>query len=460
MFMPKTVLIVFLISLFWWGYLGYSTRMEISADAVDYEQSGRLLQEHGLVPAYFDGGPRREPLYPLLVAASMQVEKATGIEYTRVMAAFGIVILLVSQILLFAILRQLDVHPGICAAVLLYFAFSPAITNSAFSLYSEILTYPLVLTIIKIGTVPVSFKKTGTVPIFRPCLLGAGFGAIFLLATFVKGIFECVFPVYLAIMLIAIYARRKPDVKPLLIFTLSALAIFYTPLLAYKNLNFKHNGTYALTSRWPWMLYGNAAQRTQPLSPRQVMAAVAYVPGEGVCKSIFSEPECSFWSFAHADGFGFDKKTQLGQDHVTDQRINEQLSRLALQAMTQHPFQYSFLSGLECLKPLFWESTQIGFVVYPSWLKKIYDIKILNNGLRLVMALLSFIGVVILLTSLRRSALLFSTGLMILLFTVFLSFITILSRYAFPIVPLYLICIAWAANCLYTNRHATVKRPV
>ena len=42
------------------------------------------------------------------------------------------------------------------------------------------------------------------------------------------------------------------------------------------------------------------------------------------------------------------------------------------------------LSVVESCKMLFWESTRIGFVIYPRWLMHLYDFSLFKNGLRLL----------------------------------------------------------------------------
>ena len=445
---------VFAVSLVWWIYLGLHTQMQISCDAIDYEQSGRLLNEQGFVPAYFHDGPRREPLYPLFVAAAMQLADTTGHPYTRIMAGFGVLVLLLSQILLYVILRRLKTPAIISAAILAYFAFSPAITNSAFSLYSEILTYPFVL-----GIVLVSVHLWQAIEernLITAVARGIFLGFLFAGLTLSKGAFECIFPIYL-FGLLATLLKKTPAPKPLLpalLCGLAALIIFYAPILQYKQLNLKYNGVASITNRWPWMVYGSSVRRTEASALTHLPSALAYTPGEGLCTSVFGPQECDLWSFTQTDTIGMQKLAQLKDQGLAPQAINSTLTGLSAQKVLQNPLQYGLFSVLEALKLVFWESTQIGFVSYPAWLSNIYNNKLFNNLLRLSTAVMTMLAIVLIWRRrLYRCPIILSCSMLMFVFMFCMSFVSILTRYALPIVPLYLICIACAANSVYTKRH-------
>ena len=117
---------------------------------------------------------------------------------------------------------------------------------------------------------------------------------------------------------------------------------------------------------------------------------------------------------------------------------------LSVQKVLHNPAQYILLAGIEGLEMFFWESTQIGFVDYPHWLSKIYNVKIFNAGLRFIVSLMSLIAVMSLwlqaLTP-QRSPLGFLIGVLIFIYILFYSLVSILTRYALPIAPLFLIAI-------------------
>jgi len=58
----------------------------------------------------------------------------------------------------------------------------------------------------------------------------------------------------------------------------------------------------------------------------------------------------------------------------------------------ERPGQYIVLMGIESLRMPFWESSQLGFVSYPSWLKRIFDLSIFKNGIRLCVSLLTLLA--------------------------------------------------------------------
>ncbi len=452
--LPPIILGVFLLSLLYWIYLALNTRMVIVFDSVDYRDFGRMIQQHGFFPAYFENGPRNEPLYPLLMALSMQLEGVSGVAYTKIMASIGVLVLMLTQIMIYAVVRQLNIRTGICAAVLAYFAISPALNNSAFSLYSEIATYPFILGIvIASGGAWQAIKQNNI-----KTALGYGglLGILFTATTLVKAVFECICPVYLIIFFgAALYKQRA---LPCITCALAALTLFYIPITGYKGLNLHYNGNFAVTDRGSWALYGNTARRMQPLTVKRFLTALAYAPGVGVCESLFGKDECRFWSFWKSDEYGINKKVELKRQNLTPAQTNAALIALSKEKALSNPPQYALLMTVEGLKMFFWESTQIGFVQYPPWLTRIYNTQVFKNVLRLVMAMVTLPAVLLLWVRLRRpdaSPLLLSIGLLTMLYIFFYSFFFILTRYTLPIAPLYLISIA----VLISDNHRSPSCP-
>jgi hypothetical protein len=455
--LPPMIAGVFLLSLLYWLYLSLTTHMSIVFDAIGYETLGRLIYTHGWI-AFFQTGPNREPLYPLLVAISMAFEHITGLAFTQIMAFFGVVIMFLTQVLTYTVLRLLHIRDRIAAFILVYLALSPALNNAAFSLFSEIAEFPFVLSIILTSYFAwdaIKQKKNQSAFIYGMLL-----GISLTLATLVKAVFECIAPFYLIIFFVTIFLTDKEVVaKKIMTFMLCMLAaasFFYVPITGYKWLNLHYNGNFVVTNRGPWFLYGNTARRMEPLSPKRFAEALAFVPGEGVCNGIYGVSECAFWTFQQADEFGLAKQDELIHQHLPAAKIDHALIYLSIQKASQNPFQYTLLTVIEGLKGFFWESTQVGFVSYPAWLGKIYDIKLFNNGLRLALGLLTGIAVVSLwLEALRpgRSPISFLMGVLIFLYLLFFSLFFILERYMLPIAPLYLIAIG-----IWLNQNLPIKK--
>jgi len=444
---------IFLLSLIYWLYLSLTTRMDIVFDSIGYESLGRMIYTHGWID-YFKTGPNREPLYPLLISVSMSIEHLTGLAYVRIMAIFGVIILFLTQVLTYKILRLLNIRQGICALVLVYLAISPSLNNSAFSLYSEITTYPFIL-----GILLASFyvwESINHAQKYRALFYSALLGTLFALTALVKGVFECIAPIYLLILFSTIFLMDKKAVaKRISLFTACAIAaviLFYAPITGFKWLNQHYNGNFVLTNRGSWLIYGNTARRTETLTLRELGADLAYTPGAGVCDHFFSQQECDFWSFQTTDRLGLAEQEELNRQHqhLSLKEMNAAMLHLSIQKVIHDPFQYFLLSTVEGLRMFFWESTQIGFVSYPHWLQKIYDIKILNNVLRLALSLLTCIAVIHLwVTAMipRKSPLVFLIGVLIFIYIFLFSFVCTLTRYALPIAPLYLITIGiWINN--------------
>ena len=448
---------VFLLSLAYWIYLAFFTRMEIIFDSVNYESLGKMLISQGWT-SYFTTGPNREPIYPLLVAISMQMEHLTGLDYVKIMAFLGALIMLVTQALTYKILYLLKIRNSICIVILSYMALSPALNNSAFSLYSEISALPVILGIIL--TSVWAWESIEQNKKIKSFVLGGLLGILLTTATFIKAIFECITPIYLFIFFVMAFSNRQhtntQKFPALLLCLVTSISFFYVPITGYKWLNLNYNGNYAITNRGSWALYGATARRMEPLTLKRFAEALAYIPGEGVCNGLFGAKECDFWSFRESDKFGFAKQSELIRQHLPPEKANTTLLKESAQKAMHNPFQYGLLTFLEGLKMFFWESTKIGFVNYPHWLQKIYDTKLFNNGLRFIISFATIVAVAYLwLLALKpqESPVIFLMGTLIFFYILFFSSFFILTRYAFPIVPLYLIAIALLTDKTISKIH-------
>ncbi len=294
--LPALIITVFLLSLAYWLYLSLTTGMMIANDSIGYENLGRMLQNQGWI-AYFKTGPNREPLYPLLVMLSMRLEATTGIAYTRIMAFFGLLILWATQILIYLVLKKLRVRTTICAITLAYFAISPAINNAAFSLYSEIAAFPLILLLLLANIKAYQTIRTDTAK--DALCAGMYIGLTLAAITFVKGIFEFifwVFPLIYLSALLACFLQHKKNMARNCFLALLALCICYqTPIVAYKSMNKKYNDHYALTNRGSWAFYASCARRVEKLNPERLLTALACIPGENFCEDTFGKEKCYFW---------------------------------------------------------------------------------------------------------------------------------------------------------------------
>ncbi|HLD69859.1 MAG TPA: hypothetical protein VJA17_03750, partial [Candidatus Omnitrophota bacterium] len=134
----------------YWLYLLFFSNMIIVYDAGVFEDAGKMIYENGWI-GFFKSGPRREPLYPFLVSLSMHAGEWLGISYHYLQKFIQIIFLFSTQLLLFKLLQELKANRTLSLVIILYFGFSPAIVNSAMSLYSEIASYPFVLLIVWLG---------------------------------------------------------------------------------------------------------------------------------------------------------------------------------------------------------------------------------------------------------------------------------------------------------------------
>lgn len=425
--------------------------MSIIFDSIGYENLGKMLAQQGWVE-FFKTGPNREPFYPALIAFSMKLGKIFGLSYQLIQVLIQLLILLFTQILTLRILRILKINDCLSALTILYLGISPAIVNSALSLFSEIVTYPLIL-----GVMLLIYRSwlSFTGPRFRIILLAIATSLLFVLMTLSKGIFELVTPVFFFLFLIsALFTRNRKFIVNTLVYLIFFLVIFYSLINSYKSANRIFNGSFTITNRGVLALYGPTARRMEPLTRERFLTALAYVPGEGVCRSLFGEEKCHFWHFWKAEEFALQKANELSKTNMPPDILNNKLISLSKQKVRQNPVQYGLLIAVEGLKMFFWESTQVGCVGYSVGLTKLFTWMPFKNGLRLGMSLVTFLAFVYLGALFWRerkdvlkteSSLLFLYLCVLFIFSFISSYsiFSILVRYLFPIVPLYLIIIAY-----------------
>lgn len=284
-------------------------------------------------------------------------------------------------------------------------------------------------------------------------ILAVAAGLLFAVMVLNKGIMELVTLVFIILLLVSALAtcNRKIIIRA---FSYAAvfLAVFSALIIGYKSLNKHYNGCFTVTTRGAWAFYGNTVRRMEPLNRERLLSALAYVPGEGVCQSLFGQEKCSFWSFGKSEEFGSPKASLL-QD-APFQVFQDTLILEAKQKILQNPAQYILLTAIEGLKMFFWESTQAGFVAYPAVLTRLFAWGPLKNGLRLGVSFLTLLAIIysgVLLWRKRKIVLntqnpllfLYLCGLFIFSFVASYSIFCIIIRYLFPIVPLYLVIIAY-----------------
>lgn len=462
--------LVFLISLSYWIYLAFASSMIIRHDSLEYEYLGSLLHNQGWVE-YFKTGPNREPLYPLIVSFSMTISEWLSYPYQKILTIIQVLILLLTQILTFILLKKARVNNYIIAAILLYLGLSPAIVNSGFSLYSEIATYPWILGIILFSIRSSKVIQEGKY--FKIILTSILFGLCCVMITFVKGIFEFIIPIMiisLTFVLIKSFWKNKKLILNSCLCILTVLIVFYSSILGYKFLNKIHNGFFALTNRGTWALYASAARRVEKLTPERFLTAVAYIPGQGFCNAVFGGEACHFWGIEKLDSLGYAKLHEVIKE-VPKNKIDDRLMSLTKEKILENPIQFTFLIGIDWLKMFFCESTKMGFVSYPNWLTKLFNFTPFKNGLRLVVSCLSLFAFLFLVVIVfKNRSVLFSidtkkgqhiqtyffTLLIIFLHVSLYSLFDTIPRFALPIAPLYLLTIGFSVDWIIYKK--TVKK--
>ena len=451
---PLRIQLAIALSFIYWYYLALTTQMIIVHDAIGYENSARILEQNGLLP-YFKSGLSREPIFIAMVAFSMAIAKIlNNVSYQLILVFFNILILLISQILIYKILKIMKINTNISAFVLLYFGFSPAIVNTAFSLWSEIIAYPIILTLaIVFYKVWVSFLSQEKSLWLRSCL----FGILLLIATLVKGPFEGValLFVFLFIILILFHfmqkneSRRRMATVILIFFVIG----YYTPLLAYKTFNKMCNNNFAVTDRGSSYFYGSTLQRLQEFNHDHYLSAIFQAPDLNLCENSLPLTTCEYWSSRTADEIRSQKEKQLAQQGLSNDIISKTMINSALFSILQHPLKYAYFYIIGFLQMFLWEGTNIGFVIYPQWLENIFSIPWFNPLLSLTIDFLticSFLFTAIFLFK-KRDPMALSTLALILFFSIIYGFFTILKRYSLPLAPLHLILIAFTLQNILNN---------
>ncbi len=446
---------VSLICLAYWTFLIQSTEMQVVFDAIGYEDGGKVVAQKGGL-AYFKAGLNREPLYSFIIAFCMKLGEHFHISYQIFQKILQIGLLFITQILFLIILRAMDIHKVIQILALLYLGFSPALLNASLSLFSEVATFPFVL-----GGVFLLYRSWQVIRGARKgsiIFFGVLTGLDFLFIAWVKGIYMLVFFIVLMHFIVAaIYFHQKNKIlsrnKSLQFLCLTAL-VFFLGVFSIFFLNHKYNGHFQYTTRTTNSLFGSAYKRTQPLTPRIVLAHIANIPGQGVCLRFFSEEECKYCEFLSADYFsGTVLAAKL--NNVPEEKREQEAGHLIVAQIKTNPIQYILFMGYESLRMFFWESTKIGFVTYPPFLHKLYNLALFKDGLRLLVSLITICSFVfIFLTLSKAKRYLFEDSslgtrmqigyfafMIILAHTFFYSFAFTLTRYALPIASLYLLCI-------------------
>ena len=125
--------------------------------------------------------------------------------------------------------------------------------------------------------------------------------------------------------------------------------------------------------------------------------------------------------------------------------MDDQLFAMGFDAIRTNPAQYAFYTFLESFKMFFWESTQVSFVAYPAWLHHFYAKGIVKDLCRFFPAVFSFWAFMVLAWHAWRIRQAHWNGyfsvivllLVIILLSGMYALVTIVTRYAFMLGPLW-----------------------
>jgi hypothetical protein len=428
----------------YWAYLILTTNFILVFDSEDYYDLGSLFY-HGQWLQYFQTGPHREPLYPLVVASSMLAGKWMGIPYTYILKIFSFGFLAATMVIIQQALKVLQARRWIVAATILYTGFSPILINSALCLYSEIATLPWLAACVLLS---VYFLRCleGTSKNFTPA---RGLGSCLLGFTLVKAVGEALAPLFLFWLCLWGWQRsklkllaflRKSKAHILLVFL-----VFYIPLLGYKSINYIFNKHFTVTNRSTMALYGNLNLRSRsPLTMNNFLSHLSTVPvSYDLCSRFFGQ-KCYHWTMSASDETFLTRQDQLIKQNIDPARQEKIFARETVQAFFGHPVVQLVYLVQEGLRIFFWETSQGAFVVYPPWLEKLFNLPGVVVLMSLGVGLFCLAGYFAAAKLLKNELVLITfvlTSLLVLLF----GFVLVLHRYAIIAAPLMILL---NASCL------------
>ena len=441
---------VLILSAFWIFYNTLFSETILYFDSFGYERLGRILCT-GHFNEYLASGPTREPLYPLFICFNMKLEDFFHIPYTNLILLTQGIILLLTQGGMAWIFQRIGLGDKVSAILILYFVISPAILRSSLIVYSEIITYPLILLACVVSCETWRHLTQPSAFVGKETKRAIYMGMAFLPLMFVKAVTEVIVPAFLFIFTLTLALRWKKDlgkVKKAIIFGFIAYGVFLTPVVIYKSINKICNGNFAFTSRGSWALYGTTARRILPTTPQEKLAQKLYVfPDKSFCAQWAGVEACEHWHYALSDRLGMEKNAELNRQGLSMEEANRRLIQLSLGLMRQHPFETMKGMFWEGAKLLFWEYPSWGMVVLPREIRKVYEWPWAQgfflfgiNGLNLLFFLAAMRYAFV--TKDESSVVyLWVMLLFFLLYIIAHSFFFLNERNALPIIPLYLLLI-------------------
>ena len=455
----KKIIFAFILPFVFWIYLAFSSHMTIAFDSIGFENNGRILKSEGL-RGYLKNGPQKEPLYAYSISLSMKLADRLHVDYRKVQTCLQILLLFLGQILLYRVLLLLKLNETVTTIALLYYGFSPGLISCGFDLYSEIATLPFILLSVLLISKTWHFLLLEDIkPLALHALL---FSLTATVAVFSKAVLLILYPIFtfpfIIILVLSFVKRKKKQAQCAIIFLIIFFTIFNTTTNGYKSLNKKHHGYYTFAdNRGVSMLYTLAFKRTAPLTKEHLSIALSSIPGQNVCRPFHGQAVCDDW-FYNSGYLESQKRNELLSNKISQEKIDRILTFSSMKQALSNPFQYSLFYFLESLKMFFWESTKIGFVIYPQWLTNIHDNILVKNTLRLLMALITlfsivYVGVYMLKNHRKiydaqdqKHQCLFFLFFFLMLFIGLYSLAMTLTRYSLPIAPLFIAAIASALN--------------
>ena len=425
----------------YWSYLVLTTNFVVVFDSESYCDLANILYSPSHWTEYFQNGPNREPLYPLIIALSMHLGSCLNVSYEYILRTVSFLFLAATMFFIHQSLKKMNVNRWLQAAAILYTGFSPVLINSALCVFSEIASFPFLVAAVYFG-----LRFMDSLGEKNPAHLYSSWGlALSLLGfTLVKGMGEVLFPLFVLCLIgfawdvsaekLPLFLRRS-KIKILIVFL-----IFYTPLLGFKSINYFQNGHFALTSRADVNIYGNLLRRSHvPLNTTNFLSHLLTIPvSYDLCGTFYPDSVCSQWSMTTSDETFNTRRNQLNEQHLNDAQKNKIYAHEILNALlTTAPAQAVYFVQ-ESLKMFYWETSQGPFVIYPEWLKHVFSTHWLVLFMAFGIGSICLITFLISFTMLKNKLILVTISILSLLIFLF-SFVHIIQRYATIAAPLMIL---------------------
>jgi hypothetical protein len=427
-------------------FLWWNTSPKLEYDAKNFWDYSQLFKTDGFRHALLQTVPPREPGYPLFLYA---ISRAAGTERApHVVSGIQFVLLLLTACFAASLASQWRVPRIVPYATFVSVALSPALLNTAQTLYAE--TFACFFFSLWVwGAVHAVSQNPGRVQRAMG-VFSAIAGSALILSR----------PTYLHIVAVSLvgwffilWRHATFEGTFLLKGAVYGVLVFTLPVL-WMERNLHTDGLFNLADHAGVVLKGRYEKSLEPYRAREILGAALNAASESVCHSVFSD--CERYSFDHANAYGYAASREMQEaEHLTTARANQKLFKQTMHRIVlTHPVRFALFGVFELIQLTFFETLSTGASQSHSrLLSRVESSGILRGAVHLGLSIFYALGVWGLLFSLATSRNgpqnSFNANVPLQLTLVplgghFLVYMmaTCVIRYSFVIAPLY-IAVAW-----------------